>query len=147
MDGTEKITTYRKEYYLANKEKRQAYAKKWRLHSEDRQKAYERRKRYYQKNKEKIRQKNVTRLREKYYGISLEEYESRYKEQDGLCAICGKPEMILRNGRPLSLAVDHCHQTNKVRGLLCSACNKAIGLLNDTPSTILSAFDYLVRNK
>lgn len=46
--------------------------------------------------------------------------------QDGKCGVCRKPE----NGK--ALAVDHCHETGRVRGLLCSKCNTAIGLLKDS---------------
>jgi len=49
------------------------------------------------------------------------------KQQRNVCAICGKPETAERNGKPRSLAVDHCHDTEKVRGLLCGSYSPMIG--------------------
>jgi hypothetical protein len=75
------------------------------------------------------------------YGISLEHYELLYFQQEGLCAICNKPpELGLRGGK---LFVDHDHDTNVVRGLLCFRCNSALGLLLDNPETALKASEYL----
>src|SRR5216684_1391978 len=64
----------------------------------------------------------------KRYGISWPEYELRLALQGGVCAICKKkPKRRL-------LCVDHCHKTGKVRGLLCSSCNAALGLYEDDPT-------------
>jgi len=63
--------------------------------------------------------------------------------QGGVCAICGKPEATARTKR---LCVDHCHETGKVRGLLCSHCNRAIGLLGDSCAILASAITYLEAN-
>ena len=68
------------------------------------------------------------------YGITLEEKQRRFAEQNGLCAIC--------HLRPAT-DVDHSHTTGKVRGLLCHRCNKGIGLLGDSPDTTDSATQYL----
>lgn len=59
------------------------------------------------------------------YGITVEEYDRMLTEQDGKCAICGLTE-ALDHG---TLAVDHDHKTNEVRGLLCFNCNTSIGKL------------------
>lgn len=83
-----------------------------------------------------------TRLK-KLYGVTLEWYEEQHKKQNGLCAICGQPETAIIHGTPISLAVDHCHHTGKVRGLLCRACNNAIGALNHDVSLLSKAIDYL----
>lgn len=72
------------------------------------------------------------------YGITRQEYESKMEEQGGACAICKKPE---REGRWLS--VDHCHNSLKVRGLLCHTCNTAIGMFEDNPEYLTSAISYL----
>lgn len=74
------------------------------------------------------------------YGISLAEYDEMLLNQAGGCAICGdKP------GETDVLVVDHCHNTGKVRGLLCSTCNLAIGYLKDSPDNMISAAAYLLR--
>jgi hypothetical protein len=79
------------------------------------------------------------------YGISLEEYNQMLSNQGGVCAICREVEVCSdpRAGRTIGLAVDHDHTTGKIRGILCSKCNKAIGLLKDDTSLLASAIDYL----
>lgn len=79
------------------------------------------------------------------YGIDLAEYRRMEREQDGKCAICGKPEIIERNGKPRLLAVDHCHDTTKVRGLLCGKCNPMIGYADHSIEILTSAIAYLRR--
>lgn len=94
---------------------------------------------YNPKNRERIRRQwRKTACRRK--GITLEEYEIMEKGQDGLCAICKKT-----NGNK-HLFIDHCHTTNKVRGLLCSNCNRAIGLLYDDIKSLKRAINYLQKN-
>lgn len=82
------------------------------------------------------------------YGLTTEEYEKRFLDQNGLCACCGRPE-ARRAGRkkrsenvPL-LHVDHCHTTGRIRGLLCSACNTALGLLEEDPQRIKALLHYV----
>lgn len=72
------------------------------------------------------------------YGIDAEGYDALLEAQSGTCAICHLPPS---EGRPL--VVDHCHTSLEVRGLLCSQCNAAIGLLMDNPNVILSAAAYV----
>jgi hypothetical protein len=73
------------------------------------------------------------------YGITLAEYECLLKSQDGGCAICGKTPKD--EGR--RLAIDHCHRTGNVRGILCANCNQAIGLFNDSVTRIINASEYV----
>lgn len=65
----------------------------------------------------------------KAFGINLDQYEQMLLMQNNLCAICKQPETSVdgRTDRVKNLAVDHCHQTNKVRGLLCNSCNSLLG--------------------
>lgn len=79
----------------------------------------------------------------KRFGISRKDYESMLGAQDGVCAICGNPEVVKIRGELLGLAVDHCHATGKIRGLLCSSCNTAIGLMKDDVNLLNSAIKYL----
>ena len=72
------------------------------------------------------------------YGITLEEYNARLLKQDNKCAICGG---INRSGK--RLAVDHCHVTGRVRGLLCSNCNNGLGLFQDNSEFLNKAAAYL----
>jgi hypothetical protein len=77
----------------------------------------------------------------KKFGIHADQYEAIAKEQNYLCAICEKPEPCNR-----SLAVDHCHSTNKVRGLLCTNCNMALGKFQDNVAYLKKAIDYMERD-
>lgn len=107
---------------------------------------------HYLKNREKI----LSKLREKCktdqhrrrvksyavqknFGININDFDEMMKKQNGLCAICGMKEPIL--GR--SLAIDHCHESGKVRGLLCSKCNRGLGLLQDSEYVLQNAISYL----
>ena len=105
-----------------------------------------------QKNKERIKTYNNKEARRRAnrktttsrYGLTLEEYEDMYEAQGGACRICKKPETCKgNNGEVKMLAIDHCHDTGKVRGLLCNNCNRAIGLLGDDVDTLLNAVEYL----
>lgn len=79
----------------------------------------------------------------RYYGIDLETYQKMLLEQNGVCAICGKPETSVVNGKIKPLAVDHCHDSTKIRGLLCARCNQAIGLMGEDVSVLSKAIAYL----
>jgi hypothetical protein len=82
--------------------------------------------------------------RKRYYGITGEQYRNLLLKQEGRCAGCGKGETSLnRNGEVRSLAVDHCHTTGAVRGLLCDGCNNAISRANDSPSILRRLAAYL----
>lgn len=77
-------------------------------------------------------------LREKKYGMSEEEYRHRVSLQNGKCAICG---MGCEN-----LYVDHCHETGRIRSLLCSACNLILGHAQESPKILAAAILYLKRH-
>jgi hypothetical protein len=81
------------------------------------------------------------------YGITLDEYDKLFDAQRGLCAICGQPEThTSRYGGVFRLAVDHNHTTGNIRGLLCSTCNRAVGLLKDNTAVLLKAVAYLQKD-
>ncbi len=109
------------------------------------------RKSYAIRNKEQIKlQRSITskektteqRRKMKYlerYNLSIEQYEDMLKLQNGVCAIClGKP-----TGKKTRLCVDHCHDTGKVRGLLCNECNVGLGRFRDKVDLLASAIEYL----
>ncbi len=77
------------------------------------------------------------------YGVTLEWYRAKFDEQGGVCAICAQEETAVIRGKRISLAVDHCHDTGKVRGLLCRACNNAIGAMKHDPNLLKAAVAYL----
>ena len=75
----------------------------------------------------------------KRYGITPEKYDAMYAAQEGRCQICQKHQTEFTK----RLAVDHCHTTGKVRGLLCSNCNTALGKFNDDIELFSRAISYL----
>ena len=81
------------------------------------------------------------------YGITEEQYEKLLNDQNGLCAICDKPETEIHLGKVKRLAIDHCHTANKVRALLCGKCNKLIGLGEENPVILRRAAEYLDEHK
>lgn len=75
--------------------------------------------------------------RAKIYGISVETYQKMWFDQEGRCAICKEPETTQ------ILSIDHCHKTNKVRGLLCQRCNLGLGNFRDGQENLRAAITYL----
>lgn len=73
-------------------------------------------------------------------GWTPEAYEKAYVKQNGKCAICG---CTLNSSRYTHFAGDHDHKTGKLRGLLCSNCNCALGLMKDSPIRLQRAIAYL----
>jgi hypothetical protein len=71
-------------------------------------------------------------------------YEILFEKQNGLCAICNNPE---QSQKYKTLSVDHCHLTGSIRGLLCSNCNRALGLFKDNLLVLESAIKYLKTNE
>lgn len=81
------------------------------------------------------------------YGITEREYERMYEEQGGCCLICGVHKLMAGEDGVETvsdvLCIDHCHKTGKVRGLLCSTCNVAIGHLEPKLEHFGSMISYL----
>ena len=83
------------------------------------------------------------------YGITLQEYQQLVVDQGGCCAICENEVDLEPRGRGKSysgFAVDHCHDTGKVRGLLCYKCNLALGHFKDDLNILKKAIEYLERS-
>lgn len=76
------------------------------------------------------------------YGISPDDFDRMVQRQSNKCRICKTPMVPTKNRH-----VDHDHLTGKVRGLLCSNCNTAIGLLDDSPERLIAAVAYLKEAK
>lgn len=101
--------------------------------------------RYARENSERIKiksrewqAKNPDKVRASYlkrtYGMTVPEWDAMFAAQDGKCFTC------LAVGK---LVVDHDHETGRVRGLLCSNCNVALGMLKDDPAVLRRMADYL----
>lgn len=104
---------------------------------------------WYDRNREKAREdakrwnrENPERAEDHHYkvryGITFAEYQAKHDAQDGVCAICGKPQP---NGR--RLYVDHDHHTGAVRDLLCRSCNSGIGNFNEDEALLARAAEYV----
>lgn len=74
------------------------------------------------------------------YGIGLDQYQQMLEEQNHSCAICGKHETETSKGH---LVVDHCHDSNKIRKLLCSTCNVALGMVYEDVDILYKMIDYI----
>ena len=139
-ENVDKRREYNKKYYAENADKRaenadkkREYDKKYRAENVD--KVRESSKKYYAENIDKFRARSL----QNRYGIGHEEYLELFEKQDGKCKICETTS----NRKLKHFAVDHCHDTGDVRGLLCSNCNTAIGLLKDNPDLLRTAAKYI----
>ena len=114
----------------------------------------EQRKKYREKNKDKIKNrskiynaKSVDIRREyllkKTFKISLSDYNSILENQNFSCKIClRKADTFKKN-----LSVDHCHKTEKIRGLLCDGCNRSLGVFKDSVENLERAIEYLNKSR
>lgn len=78
------------------------------------------------------------------YSITLNDYDNMLSEQNNCCAICNTPVKECDTGSGNHLAVDHCHTTGKIRGLLCASCNIMLGKAKDNIKILKAAIDYLI---
>jgi len=162
----EQRAIYKKEYREKNKEQIAAYLKKWKGRNKEKMATYNKTyreknveyiaayaKEYHEKNKEAIkeyREKNKEQIaiykkewNLKKYGLSLEDYNNMLDEQNHKCKLCltSFTTLISKN-----IHIDHCHTTNKVRGVLCLHCNTGLGYFKDNTRTLTKAINYLQEN-
>ena len=109
--------SYNPKWYIANKEVVSKRNVSWRKRNPDKLKVYN------------FRAKLKTN-----YNLSEEDYLNLLNGQNNLCAICNKED---------KLNIDHCHSTNKIRGLLCSRCNLGLGHFQDNVGLLSKAIKYL----
>lgn len=98
-----------------------------------------------QANPDKVRAQQI----KQNFGLSYNEYIQKLENQKNSCAICKTPLIPFGsiNDTDKISNVDHCHTTNKIRGLLCRKCNTALGLFSDNIDTIIQAANYLKEYK
>lgn len=113
---------------------RAQYKREWRRTNPERARAQDRRR--------NLRRKGTSGdyKRLKQYGLSRDAFQFLLRLQRSACAVC---QMVFGNTKSLGPHVDHDHSTGRVRGLLCNNCNRALGLLNDSPSVLIAAAEYL----
>lgn len=119
--------TYGHHYYLNNIEKMKARTSKKRTTSPE------------------VNRNNQLKIK---FGITLIEYNNMLSKQKNVCAICLKEEIAMdpRTKKIKNLAVDHCHRTSKIRGLLCQSCNHLLGRAKDEIRILNAAIEYLETN-
>ena len=79
------------------------------------------------------------------YGLTIDQYNEKLKNQNEVCAICGEKETSVdpKTSGARRLAVDHCHDTNKIRSLLCWRCNATIGKVKEDVELLKKMIAYL----
>ena len=86
------------------------------------------------KNRDLVKSRRRRGHLKKMYGITPEDYDRIFLEQEGRCGICGTD---------LDLVVDHDHTTGRVRGLLCRRCNRTLGQFEDDRELVRRALEWL----
>jgi hypothetical protein len=119
----------RKAYRLLSPEQKAKHNeanKRWKLRHPEKRAEYKHK--HYMRRRGKYLHIERERSYRKLYGIGVQQYDQMLTMQGGRCAICGTNKTDPKpNGRFRFFSVDHCHETNKVRGLLCLACNHLMG--------------------
>ena len=90
-----------------------------------------------QKGSEDVRARRDYRLK-KDYGVSADDVDALFYLQAKRCKLCRK-----EIESAVKAHVDHCHETGRIRGLLCFTCNKALGMLGDNEDGLLLALGYV----
>ena len=97
---------------------------------------------HYEANKEKYVEYERNRQYKKMYGITVDDYNRMFEHQGGKCKMCGSTDPKSRGNK--HFAVDHCHKTGKVRALLCTVCNVAVGFYEQHSEKVIA---YLKENQ
>ncbi len=121
----------RVQYYQDNRDEQLAKKRDWRRKYPEKPAELQERRRANRKSLLKRR------------GLTPKQYEAMLEVQQGLCAICQKPETQFRHGRLQELSVDHDHESGEVRALLCGHCNRMLGLAGENPEVLRVGADYL----
>lgn len=130
------------EYQRNNREAYRARQKRWRAANPEATRSYVRTYKACldpEKKQAKL-ERGKDRYIERKYGLTRAQWNALYAAQDGVCALCRIPG---RTGRHSKLVVDHCHETGRIRGLLCGPCNVALGIFGDTEAALKRVFDYV----
>ena len=122
-----------------NPEIHRARAKAWKAANKER--FDERHKKWCAANRERLNAQGRAAYYRQKYGLTIEERNAMLETQGGVCAVCEQVETARRGW-----AVDHCHKTGKVRGILCQACNLVLGHADDDIERLQRMIDYLDRD-
>ncbi len=123
----ERVRATRREWVAKNRERVRAYPRKTWAELTPEQRA------------RKTARSKVLHLK-RTFGITPEDWQHMYEAQGGVCALCRVPGRVGKHGK---LQVDHCHETGRIRGLLCGPCNVALGIFGDTVSALERVLRYM----
>lgn len=147
MEGFKKCTKCKevkelsKHFYKRSEKNKKHLYRSHCIECELKRKREQHRKRYA--NDEKYRERKRDESYKRKYKSSLSDYEKLLKSQKGLCAICKTSDPGKNRN---NFAVDHCHDTGAVRGLLCDRCNRGLGYFLDNAILLLKAAMYLIKS-
>lgn len=149
-DRLERRRAQNRAHYQRNREAYKARGRRWREQNPGRDRELQAARRakdpekfkaishdWYEANKQRAAE-TTRRNRLKRYGLTLEQFDEMLIAQIGLCLICEE-----QMKQPV---VDHDHDTEAVRGLLCQPCNAALGIFRDDPKLLTRAISYLTRS-
>ena len=108
-----------------------------------REERYAYQKRWKEANPDKHRALNQRHWLKKFYGLTEGQWDEMFKAQGRVCACCGSDDPKGVNG----WNTDHCHDTGRVRGILCRTCNSMLGMAKDNPETLAQGIEYLRASK
>jgi hypothetical protein len=130
------------EWQRSNPAKYSEKQKRWRAANKDRIRGYKTKPWSEYTPEQKARKAATSRVRhlQRKFGITLEQWQEMHDRQGGVCAICRIPGRVGRHGK---LQVDHCHETGRIRGLLCGPCNVALGIFGDTADALARVLRYV----
>lgn len=129
QENRDEILDKQRQRYQANRDKKLAYQREYRKRKTQEDA-------YWQTRKSHMEFARV-------HGMNFDEFENWYNKQwmkqQAQCAVCGK----VFSGNEV---IDHCHETNKLRGLLCTKCNVGVGMFQNSPQFCDKAKAYLISN-
>jgi len=122
-----------------NREQEREHKQQWRADNRERYNTYGRD--YRARNRDRFRRYDLRHR----YGVTPEWYDKQKALQGGRCAVCGTTDTgDKRWGR---FCIDHNHTTGAVRALLCSSCNRVLGLFKESAARLRAAADYLEKHQ
>ncbi len=140
--NAESIKAYQSEWRAKNVNGIKSYQKQWKAKNVESVKAYQAEYHSEYRQRDEVQHAYWERNLKRNYRMTPDRFNALWHQQEGKCLIC-TVDMLPRGRKNRSVAVDHNHATGEIRGLLCRCCNRAIGLLQDSPEILRSAADYL----
>lgn len=156
VKSQEEKRAYQREWYVKNRERQRERGRMWYAANREkviadgrarakanREERYAYQKRWKKANPDKHRALNRRHWLKKFYGLTEDQWDAMFEAQGRVCACCGSDEPKGVNG----WNTDHCHNTKRVRGILCHPCNVILGLAKDNPKTLERGAAYLRASK